>query len=312
MSTKRSRVHSKYKTESRVANWPDYDRPLVSRGEITLWLSKGAIAAWSAAPTGRRGAQPTYSDLAIETVLTIRLVLGLPLRQAEGFVRGLFRLMDVNLEVPDHTTLARRARSLDIAAPRKPRGRIHLVLDSTGLPIHGEGEWAAAKHGRDSVRGWRKLHLAVADGVILARELTESTDTDAIVGAQLVKACPASIASVADAAYDTRPFYRAAGKRRAEVIVPPQKKATYRLASYQARDRTVHRVQEVCRRKWMKESVYHQQARGENALFHFKRIIGSRLRARSLPGQRVEVALGCRALNIFTALGRPRSVAVGR
>ena len=105
MSAKRSRVHPKYKTKYGVQNWHDYDRSLVARGDVTLWFAPEAMAAWNAAPSGRPGAQPKYSDLAIQTVLTIRLLFRLPLRQAEGFVRSLVRFMNLNLDVPDHTTL---------------------------------------------------------------------------------------------------------------------------------------------------------------------------------------------------------------
>jgi len=103
MSTKRSRVHPKYKTKYRVSNWSEYDRSLVRRGNITVWLTPDAVANWSAPPTRRRGGQPKYSDLAIETALTLRLLFHLPLRQAEGFLVSIFALMDVHLDVPDHT-----------------------------------------------------------------------------------------------------------------------------------------------------------------------------------------------------------------
>ena len=81
----RSRIHPKYKTKYRVSNWSEYDRALVERGEITLWISEEAISSWKPAPSGLRGGQRKFSDHAIETALTLRLVFHLPLRQAEGF-----------------------------------------------------------------------------------------------------------------------------------------------------------------------------------------------------------------------------------
>ena len=151
-----SRVHPKYKTKYRVGNWRDYERALVRRGDITLWLSADAIAAWTPAPSGRRGAQRKFSDHAIETALTLRLVFGLPLRQAEGFLRSVLALMRVDLDAPDHTTLSRRSQRLAVEFHHVPAaGPIHLIVDSTGLSIVGEGEWAAAKHGRRGRRGWR-------------------------------------------------------------------------------------------------------------------------------------------------------------
>ncbi len=104
-----SRVHPKYKTKYRVNNWSEYDRALVQRGEITLWMSEDAIEDWKPAASGGRGGQRKFSDHAIETALMLRLVFKLPLRQAEGFLRSILRLMDIDLEAPDHTTLSRRA-----------------------------------------------------------------------------------------------------------------------------------------------------------------------------------------------------------
>ena len=143
-----SRVHPKYKTKYRVGNWREYERALVQRGDITLWLSADTIAAWTPAPAGRRGGQRKFSDHAIETALTLRLVFGLPLRQAEGFLRSVLSLMNVDLEAPDHTTLSQRSQQLDVDLHLAPVNEpIHLIVDSTGLRIVGEGEWAAVKHG---------------------------------------------------------------------------------------------------------------------------------------------------------------------
>ncbi len=141
----KSRVHPKYKTKYRVTNWADYDKALVQRGDITLWISDDAITSWKPASTGLRGAQRKFSDHAIETALTLRLVFKLPLRQVEGFLRSLLSLMGINLEAPDHTTLSRRSQRLDLALGGLPTNEpIHLIVDSTGLSIVGEGEWAAA------------------------------------------------------------------------------------------------------------------------------------------------------------------------
>ena len=144
-----SKVHPTYKTKYRVANWAAYNQALVRRGDVTVWLSSEAIAAWTPRRSGRRGGQRRYSDLAIETALTLRLLYHLPLRQAEGFLDALFGMMRLNLSAPDYTTLSRRSRHLRRRLRLVPPGEadIHLVLDSTGLSLVGAGEWAAAKHG---------------------------------------------------------------------------------------------------------------------------------------------------------------------
>jgi hypothetical protein len=113
-SNMKSRIHPKYKTKYLVSNWREYDRPLVQRGDITLWISEEAIQGWIPASSGKRGAQRKFSDHAIETSLALRLVFKLPLRQAEGFLRSTLSLMGVDLEAPDHTTLSRRSQQLDV------------------------------------------------------------------------------------------------------------------------------------------------------------------------------------------------------
>jgi IS5 family transposase len=289
----------------------------VRRDEITLWISEDAIASWKPAPSGRRGAQRKFSDHAIETALTLRLVFKLPLRQAEGFLRSVLSLMGVNLEAPDHTTLSRRGQRLDVALHLVPiQGPIHLIVDSTGLSIVGEGEWAAAKHGRHGRRGWKKLHLGVdRSGLIVAEALTDGNVDDAKTALDLIDEIEGEITSVtADAAYDTFAIYDAAVARSAKVVVPPIKTATrsqQRSAPPSARDRTIMRVREVGRRRWKKEAGYHRQARVENTFFRYKTIIGPGLRARHLESQKAEAIIACRILNRMMILGRPESFAIG-
>ena len=186
----KSKVHPTYKTKYRVANWPAYNRALVRRGDVTVWLSSDAIAAWTPGRSGRRGGQRRYSDLAIETALTLRLLYHLPLRQAEGFLHALFGMMRLDLSAPDYTTLSRRSQHLRRCLRPVPTDEgLHLVLDSTGLSLVGEGEWAAAKHGGRGRRGWRKLHLGVDQfGVIRVHTLTEETGDDATTALDLLTA----------------------------------------------------------------------------------------------------------------------------
>lgn len=312
-----SRVHPKYKTKYRVSNWAKYDRALVGRGNITLWVSDDAIASWKPASAGRRGGQRKFSDHAIETALMLRLVFKLPLRQAEGFLRSILSLMDIDLEAPDHTTLSRRSQGLNVQLDRVAGDNsIHLIVDSTGLSIVGEGEWAAAKYGGRGRRGWKKLHLGVdRTGVIVAQTLTHGSADDARVGVDLIDGIEDDMASfTADAAYDTLAIYDASAARNAIVVVPPSRSATQsrqRRSPSSARDSTVMRVQEIGRCQWKKESGYHQQARVENTFFRYKSIIGDRLRARHPKSQEAEALIVCNILNRMTELDRPESFAIG-
>ncbi len=313
----KSRVHPTYKTKYRVANWASYDRALVQRGDVTVWLSPEAVAAWEPAGVAARGGQQKYSDLAIETALTLRLIFHLPLRQAEGFLTSLFGMMRIELCAPDHTTLSRRGQHLTLTLRRVPPGeRMHLIIDSTGLSIVGQGEWAAAKHGRRGPRGWKKLHVGVdRSGVIVAQALTEATVDDATTGVDLITQVDGDLAVVtADAAYDTVAVYETAGARGAAVVVPPARTANVSRHGLRspARDRTIRSVKKLGRRRWKKASGYHRQARVENAFFRYKSIIGDGLRARSPAGQGSEAVLGCEILNRMTDLGRPASYRIGR
>ena len=230
----KSKVHPKYKTKYHVGNWPEYEQALVRRGDVTLWLSAEAMDAWRPAPSGRPGGPRKFSDVSIMTALMLRLVFRLPLRQTEGFLRSVLALMRTDLEAPDHTTLSRRSQQLDLALDRIPAtGPLHLIVDSTGLSIVGEGEWAAAKHGKRGKRGWKKLHLGVDRcGVIVAQAVTEPTADDATTGISLIEQVDGDIATVtADAAYDTIAFYEAARARGARVVVPSAKTASRIRAS---------------------------------------------------------------------------------
>ena len=313
----KSKVHPRYKTKYRVANWAAYNRALVRRGDVTVWLSAEAIAGWTPRRSGRRGGQRRYSDLAIEAALTLRLLYHLPLRQAEGFLHALFGMMRLDLSAPDYTTLSRRSQHLRRRLRPVPTDEgIHLVLDSTGLSIVGEGEWAAAKHGGRGRRGWRKLHLGVdQSGVIRVHTLTEETGDDATTALDLLTAVEGPLVRVtADAAYDTVAVYETAGARGATVVVPPARTANVSGHGPRspARDRTITLVKTLGRRQWKKASGYHRQSRVENTFFRYKSIIGDGLRARSPAGQGSEVVLGCEILNRMTELGRPVSYRIGQ
>ena len=313
-----SLVHPKYKRKYSVKNWSEYEQGLRDRGDVTIWFSEDAIADWI--PSGRRsrGAQRRYSDLAIETALTLGILFRLPLRQTEGFVGSLLRLMDLDLRPPDHSTLSRRAKQLKVQLLSVGRkATIHLVVDSTGLEIVGEGPWSTAKHGGRGKREWRKLHVGVDEnGVIVAQKLTDRTTDDAGVVPDLLDQVPDNkkiVRFTGDGAYDQNSIYETFAKLGARVVVPPHKNAVpsrARTRAAMARNRTVNRIKKVGRRQWKKEARYHRQARAENTFFRYKRLLGSRLRSRDPDNQRIEALLACKILNRMLELGAPKSEAI--
>jgi hypothetical protein len=159
-----------------VTNSAAYDAALRQRGSLTVWFTDEAVAAWKAEPRTTRGGQRWYSPLAILTALTLRAVFRLALRQTEGLIGSIIHLLGLALAVPDHTTLSRRAETLEVPRPRlhKDGQPIHLLVDSTGLKLCGAGEWLIEKHGTKTRRSWRKLHVGMdADtGQIVAAALT--------------------------------------------------------------------------------------------------------------------------------------------
>ena len=142
-----ARRHHIPKQKHRVTNWAEYDAGLRARGSLTVWFTSEAVAAWRAEPRTTRGGQPSYSDLAITTALTLKAVFRLALRQTEGLIGSVLQLLGLDLPVPDHSTLSRRAETLAVLRPKAGSAPMHLLVDSTGLKFCGPGEWLVEKHG---------------------------------------------------------------------------------------------------------------------------------------------------------------------
>jgi hypothetical protein len=312
-----ARRHRIPRQRYRVTNWAEYDASLRQRGSLTVWFTEEAIAAWRAEPRTTRGGQPHYSALAIRTALTLRTVFRLALRQTEGLIGSILRLLGLDLAVPDHSTLSRRAETLEIPQPcRGSRGPVHLLVDSTGLQLCGAGEWLVEKHGTRRRRAWRKLHIGVdADtGQILAAELTNCDVDDGSQVEPLLDQITSPLASfVGDGAYDQTGVYDTITKRDpdAEVLVPPRATAVPSDTAESAptrRDRHLQSMAEHGRRGWQRRSGYTRRALVEAAISRFKRVIGNGLRSRSDRRRTTEVAIAVHALNRMLAFGRPKSV----
>ena len=299
----------------RIRNWKQYNQALVNRGSLTLWVDQETLQAWRYQGPARRGAQFLYSDLAIQCVLTLRSVYHLPLRATEGFARSIFELMGLDLGVPDYSTLCRRAKTLCIALPKKATGPLHLVIDSTGLKVYGEGEWKVRQHGYSKRRTWLKLHLAIdpATHEIQAAMVSEPGVTDAEAVPDLLEQVENPVKGVeADGAYDRQEVYDELDRRGAAAIIPPRKDAKIRRHGNKAgprlaRDENLRRIRQIGRAAWKEESGYHQRSLGETAMFRMKTIFGSGVASRKAEQQAKEVGIRCRAMNLMTHLGMPVS-----
>jgi hypothetical protein len=314
-----ARRHRIPKQRYRVMNWAEYDGALRQRGSLTVWFTEEAIAAWRAEPRTTRGGQPHYSALAIRTALTLRTVFRLALRQTEGLIGSILRLLGRDLAVPDHSTLSRRAEPLEVPRPcSRSGGPVHLLIDSTALRLCGPGEWLTEKHGTRRRRSWRKLHIGVdaETGQILASELTTSDGEDGSHVEPLLDQITLPLASlIGDGAYDQAGIYSTVAKRdpEADVIVLPRSTAvssdTAETAPTQ-RDRHLQSIAQHGRRGWQKRSGYTRRALVEAAISRLKRVIGDALRSRTDRRRATEVAVAVQALNRMLEFGRPKSVRI--
>ncbi len=258
------RRHRIPRQRHRVTNRAAYDAALCARGSLAVWFSEEAIAAWAAEPRTTPGGQPWYSALAITTALTLRAVFRLALRQTEGLIGSILRLLGLDLAVPDHSTLSRRAETLEVPRPCSGSEPVHLLVDSTGLKLCGPGEWLAEKHGTRTRRGWRKLHLATdADtGRIVALELTDKDADDGSQVGPLLDQVGGPVASLtADGAFDRDDVYGEVAARHpdADLVVPPRSSAVPSEAAGidpTRRDRHLQGIAERGRMGWQKASSY--------------------------------------------------------
>jgi hypothetical protein len=302
----------------RVTNSAAYDAALRQRGSLTVWFTDEAIAGWRAELRTTPGGQPCYSSLAILTALTLRAVFRLALRQTEGLIGSIIGLLGLALAVPDHSTLSRRAKTLEVPRlqPRRDGEPMHLLVDSTGLRLCGAGEWLQEKHGTKVRRSWRKLHVGVdsGSGQIVAASLTaKEVDDGAEVGPLLDQITGVVASFTGDGGYDQDRVYASVAERypEAAVIVPPRAAAVPSETAATAptqRDRHLQHITEHGRMAWQRASGYTTRARAEAAIGRFKQVIGDGLRSRRDERRATEVGIAVHALNRMVELGRPNYV----
>ena len=226
--------------------------------------------------------------------------------------------MAVDLNVPDYTTLCRRAATVRITLPKKATGPLHLILDSTGLKVYGDGEWKVRQHGYSKRRTWLKLHLAVDPETHELRAAVVSgpgvTDEQA-VPALLEQVDEPISGAGADGAYDRRSVYEALDRRGARAVIPPRRDAKIQrhgntAGPRLARDENLRRIRQIGRKAWKEESGYHRRSLGETAMFRLKTIFGPGVSSRADGQRATEVGVRCRALNIMTHQGMPVTLRV--
>jgi len=327
----------------KVQNWSEYNEALVDRGRLTVWFGEEAIENWKHDGPTQQGAQWIFTDLAVKTCLQIKVVYGLTLRQTEGLVESLVEMMGLEeqVPVPDYTTLSKRQGDLDVKIQNSKGSlvggedgseeeKVHLVIDSTGLKVYGEGEWKQRIHGKQKRRTWRKLHLGVDSdtGEIRAVSLTDNTSHDGSQVGSLLEETLSDTSEAdtsgadtydavldavgADGAYDTWDVYSAITDRGARPVIPPQKNAKIRKHGNCSgpplpRDEAIRYIRGHGRKKWKRISGYHRRSLAETAVYRFKQLMGRFVEARRWENERTEVRLKAKALNKMTRLGMPET-----
>jgi IS5 family transposase len=304
----------------RIRNWKEYNTALVRRGSLTIWVDEGAIKRWlNHKRTGKRGCPRTYTDTAIGCMLTLKAVYSLALRSTQGLTESIVKLLGIELPVPDYTTLCRRMRGLEVMLPRNSKNEpIHVVVDSTGLKVYGEGEWKVRQHGYTKRRTWRKLHLAVdeSSGQIEAVVVTTNGISDGEMLEELLEQVRGEIKQVSgDGGYDMWDCYKVISKKGAVAAIPPRRGARIRIHGNStkqriARDEHIRRIRQVGRKRWKQEAGYHRRSLAETAIYRVKTIFGDRLSARGIESQVREMFIKCGALNRMTQLGMPDTYVV--
>lgn len=304
-------------TRYKTTNWSAYNSALKQRGSLTIWFDPEMT--WTPPPSGRRGRQQSFSDAAIQTCLTLKVLFGLPLRQTTGFVESLLRLVGLDWTVPGFSTLSRRQKTLNVRLPyRGSTGPLNLLIDSTGIKSEGEGEWNARKHGGPKRRIWRKIHLGIDAETLEVRavEITGSNIGDAPMLPELLEQIPPNqeIGSVtADGAYDTRKCHEAIAARHADAVIPPRKNAKPwkpTSAGAIARNEAVRASRYLGRALWRKLTGYHCRSCVESKM-HCMKLLGQSVMARDFDRQVAEIQIRIAVLNRYTALGIPVTEPVG-
>jgi transposase len=301
-----------------IRNWSDYNAGLKQRGSLTFWIDEDVLQGWVEPElSGKRGESRYYSDVAIATMGTIKSVYGLAGRQCQGFLESIFELMGLDSAVPDHSTLSRRLGQLTVSLPVVDKATArHVVVDSTGVKVYGEGEWKTRQHGISKRRTWRKLHLGIdeATGEILVGVVTTNKVHDGTVLKDMLDGIDDPIEPVsADGAYDHRHCYDEIAERQAKPVIPPRKDAVIwqhgnRKAPPHPRDANLRYIRKHGRKKWKRDANYHRRSLAETTMFRFKTIFGGKVRSRKFDNQAVELLLQCAALNRMIQIAKPDSL----
>lgn len=306
-NTKDNTKNSKKKYH--VKNWSEYNKALIQRGSIALWISDDIEEWWEG------DGHYTYSDRAIETALTLKALHRFPLRATVGLIQSIFQLSEINLTSPDYTTMSRRGEKDCVPLRSSNKQITDIILDSTGIKVFGEGEWKVRKHGWSKRRTWKKIHIGIdSSGEIRAVLVTDKDTHDSTVIDNILNQEKAPITDFyGDGAYDTYSVYQTLLSRGTTGFhIPPQKNAVIKIHGNAKRkpyprDENLRMIRKSTRKKWKEASGYHTRSLGETIMYRYKTTFGDHMSFRTDNRQRNEVLIKCNILNAFHFLGTPDS-----
>ena len=300
----------------RIRNWPNYITALINRGSVSLWIDTHSINHWlNAQPAAGPGRPLFYADAAITCALLIREVYHLPLRQTQGLISSLFYMLKLDLPIPHYSTLSRRARRLRIKLSATGFNQpLHMLIDSSGFKVYGEGEWYTRLRKQFKRRTWRKLHIAVdhKSGLIVGGVGSHKDLLDRFAVDGLLDQLHSPLAAVyGDGAYDYKVCYKAIHDKGGEAVIPPKERGVLHKQEWMAsRNRNIKQMRRLGLEKWKSRSGYHKRSLVETAFHRLKKVFSDRLRSKRTDNQDSEMLIRCAALNRMTRLGMPDSYAV--
>jgi transposase len=297
-------------------DWSKYSKALVNRGKLTLFITKDFADTWyvkydDGSPRSR-GGQAKYSEATITSLLSLRFVLKLPLRAMEGLAQSLVEMAGLDIDVPDYSTLSIKLRDMKIKLPpvcKDSGGGYVASLDSTGVKIHGQGEWNRKKHSQKHRRQWVKVHLIIDNDTmqILGAEATADEVHDCEVFDQLIDTLPNKINKVlGDGAYDSLGTHKKSLDNEIELVALPRGNAVADLKSTEPhiirRNEHVLQYKEKGIYAWANKYDYWARNRAESTMSRFKTTFSGSLSSRKTKSQKNEIALKCKILNMFAGL----------
>jgi len=307
----------------RVHNWKDYNKSLVQRGSLTFWFSDEVVNNWKNDQKSNSHGNQKYSDMLIFCALTLRQLFRLPLRATEGMMKSLVELAKLPISAPNYSTLCRRGKTLKVNLGVKNTAKArHVLVDSTGIQVIGEGQWKKLRHGESRHQVWRKLHIAMDadDQTILSATMTESTRLDGNYLPELIAKVGSPISKITgDGAYDKKNCYETAYMRNAQAVFPPQHNACVQRNKHKKNPALEARDEAICYighgsdrderlKEWKHVNNYHRRSLVETMMSRMKSLFGDQMRSRTFENQKTDLLIRCYAINKINSLGLPVSV----